>query len=54
MLSVYGQNTGRVITDEILATLVGAAFAQSHTPPKYFDGFKKAGIFPFKPGEVSD
>ena len=43
-----------VITEDILAALVGDAFAQSHTSLNILGGFKKAGIYPFNPGEVSD
>ena len=48
------KNPGRVITEDILSFLVGNALAQSHTPINIFSGFKKAGIYPFNPGEVSD
>ena len=48
------KNPGRVITEDILSSLVGNALAQSHTPINIFSGFKKAGIYPFNPGEVSD
>ena len=48
------ENPGRVITEDILASVVGSAIAQSHTPLNILGGFKKAGIFPFNPGEVSD
>ena len=40
------KNPGRVITEDILATIVGDAFAQSHTPFNTFGGFKKSGIYP--------
>ena len=45
---------GRVITEAILASLIGAAFAQSHIPLNILSGFKKCGIYPFNLGEVSD
>ena len=45
---------GHVITEEVLASLVGDAFAQSHIPLNILSGFKKSGIYPFNPGEVSD
>ena len=45
------KNPGQVVT---LAALVGDAFAQSHTPQNILSGFKKAGIYPFNPGEVSN
>jgi hypothetical protein len=48
------KNPGRVITEDILSSLVGNALGQSHTPINIFSGFKKAGIYPFNPGEVSD
>ena len=48
------KNPGRVVTEDILATLVGDAFTQLHTPLNILGGFKKAGIYPFNPGEVSD
>ena len=40
------KNPGRVITEDILATVVGDAFAQSHTPLNILGGFKKSGIYP--------
>lgn len=48
------KNPGRVITEDILSCLVGDAFVQSHTPLNILGGFKKAGIYPFNPGAVSD
>ena len=48
------KNVGRVITEDILASVVGSAIAQSHTPLNILGGFKKAGIYPFNPGEVID
>lgn len=42
------KNQGRVITEDILASLVGSALAQSHTPINIFSGFKKGGIYPEK------
>ena len=49
------KNQGRIITEEdILATVVSDAFAQSHTPLNILGGLKKSGIYPFNPGEVSN
>ena len=48
------KNPGHVITEDILATVVSEAFAQSHTPLNILGGFKKSGIYPFNPGEMSD
>ena len=52
MLSVYGQKPGN--SCDILAALVCDAFAQSHIPLNILGGFKKAGIYPINPEEVSD
>lgn len=48
------KNPGRVVTEDVIAALVGEAILQSHTPLNILGGFKKAGIYPFNPGEVSD
>ena len=48
------KHPGRVITEDILASLVRDAFTRSHTPLNILGGFKKAGIYPFNQGEVSD
>ena len=39
------KNPGRVITEDVLASVVGSAIAQSHTPLNILGGFKKAGIY---------
>ena len=54
MYQYMAKNPGRVITEDILSSLVGNALAQSLTPINIFGGFKNAGIYPFNPGEVSD
>ena len=43
------KNPGQIITEDIMAALVSDAFAQLHTLAT-----KKAGIYPFNLGEVSD
>lgn len=48
------KNPGRVVTEEVFASLVGEAFGQSHTPLNILSGFKKNGIYPFNPGEIRD
>lgn len=45
---------GRVITTDLLASLVGEAWPQSLTPLNILSGFRKCGIYPFNPGEISD
>ena len=47
-------NPGRVITSEVIASLVGDTWAQSVTPMNILSGFKKSGISPFNLSEVSD
>ena len=45
---------GQVITSDVLASLVGQARPQSVTPVNTMSGFKKCGIYPLNPGEISD
>ena len=45
---------GRVVTVEVLASLVSEAYAGSFTPVNIMKGFKKTGIWPINPGEVTD
>ena len=47
-------NPGRVTTSNKLASLVAEAWPQSHTPLNVMSGFKKSGIFPLNPSEVTD
>ena len=42
-----------MVTEDVLAALVGEAFAQSHAPLIILGGFKKTGIYHFNPGKVS-
>ena len=44
----------RVITTEQIACLVGIAWPQALTPLNIMSGFKKCGIYPLNPGEVTD
>lgn len=45
---------GRVRAEDVLASIVGTAIAQSHTPLNILAGFKKARIYRFNLGQVSD
>ena len=47
-------NPGRVITTDILASVVGQAFPNAFTPVNILSGFKKTGIYPFNPNAVDD
>ena len=42
-------NSGRVITSEVIASLVSETWAQSITPVNILSGFKKSGISPLNP-----
>ena len=49
------QNPGRVITADVLASLVGRAYPTAFTVPvNVLSGFKKTGIYPFNPSSVDD
>jgi hypothetical protein len=48
------EHPNRVITTEQIAGLVGRAWPQSITPVNVMSGFKKCGIFPLNPGEITD
>ena len=43
-----------MITSEAIASLVGDTWPQSVTPINILSGFKKSGISPLNPSEVSD
>ena len=45
---------GRVITSDKLASLVAEAWPLSLTPLNILSGFKKTGIYPINPSEVTD
>ena len=49
----YISHPGRVITC-VIAALVAEAWPVSLTPVNIMGGFKKCGIYPINPGEVSD
>ena len=46
------QYPGRVITTEILASMVAQAYPTSFTPVNVLRGFKKAGMYPFNEGII--
>ncbi len=47
-------NPGRVITTDVIASLVGEAWPQALTPVNIMSGFRKSGVYPLNPGVVSD
>lgn len=48
------KNPGRVITSDVIASLVGEVWPQSLTPLNIMGGFRKSGIYPLNPGAVTD
>ena len=48
------QQPGRVVTADVLASLVGEAWPRSFNPVNIMRGFRKCGIQPFNPGKVRD
>ena len=49
-----GRHPGRVITTDKLASLVAKAWPNSFTAVNVMSGFKKSGIYPLNPGQVTD
>ena len=47
-------NPGQVITTNHLAQLLAQAWPRAVTPVNIMSGFKKCGIYPLNPGEISD
>ncbi len=45
---------GRVITVDLLASMVGLAYPISFTPVNILSGFRKTGIYPFNPSAIDD
>ena len=45
---------GRVITTDMIASLVATAYSNAFTPNNIMGGFRKTGIFPINPGAVDD
>lgn len=48
------KNPGRVVTEDLIASLVSEAYVASFTPIYIMKGFKKTGVWPINPGEVTD
>ena len=48
------EKPGRVVTVEVLASLVGRAWSPSLTPVNIMSGFRKCGIYPLNPGQIDD
>ena len=45
---------GRIITTDAIASLVAVAWPNSVTPINIMSGFKKCGVYPLNPGEITD
>ena len=48
------KNPGRVITTDVIASLIGSAWPSSHTPVNIMSGFRKSDIYPLNPGAIDD
>ena len=48
------EHPGRVVTTEVIASLLATAWPQAVTPVNIMTGFKKCGMYPLNPGEVTD
>ena len=48
------KHPGQVITTDVLASLLAQAWPESLTPINVMSGFRKCGIYPLNPGEISD
>lgn len=48
------QNPGKVITADLLASMVGQAYPTAFTPVYVLSGLKKTGIYPSNPSSVDD
>ena len=52
--SYIAKNPGRVITTDVIASLIGSAWSSSHTSVNIVSGFKKSGVYPLNPGAIDD
>ena len=52
--SYLTRHPGRVITNDMIATLVAKAWPNAFTPSNIMGGFLKTGIFPINPGAIDD
>jgi len=48
------KHPGVVVTPDMLASLVAEAWPSSFTPVNIMAGFKKTGVYPLNPAEVTD
>ena len=48
------KHPGRVITADVIASLIVEVWPQSMTPLNIMGGFRKCGIYPLNPGAVTD
>ena len=48
------EHPGQVISTDVLASLLAQAWPESVTPVNVMSGFRKCGIYPLNPGQISD
>ena len=47
-------NPGRVVTTDVIASLLGKSWPQAVTPVNIMSGFRKTGVYPLNPGQITD
>ena len=52
--SYIAKNPGRVITIDVITSLIGSAWPSSHTPVNIMNGFKKSHVYPLNLGVIDD
>ena len=52
--SYLSKHPGRVITTDMIASLVSSAYRSAFTPTNIIAGFRKTGVFPLNPGVIDD
>ena len=53
-VSYLSKHPGRVITNDMIASLVSTAYPNAFTPNNIMSGFRKTGIFPLNLGVIDD
>ena len=52
--SYLAKHPGRVITNDMIASLVATTWADTFSPNNIMGGFRKTGVFPINPGVIDD
>ena len=55
MQKIYcGSSWKSIVTSDVIALLFAVAWPKSVTPINIMSGFKKCGVYPLNPGEITD